>query len=182
MNKMITWAVGVFFGSVLLIGCAPVLEEGVVLPVVYNAPAEGLFEAKVGIQCSRGPNGELVVDLKPNHRARGVAVVSFGVEGEEYGRWLIRPDAFETIDHVVYGELPEGAVQIHPEGDVPPAPLPREGIIRVRVAYGYDSMFPPAAAMGHRGMRIELVGDDQVRYFGETAGGPTFRWSVDDED
>ena len=184
MNRILTWVVVAFFGPALLIGCAaPALEEGTVLPVVHNPPAEGLFEGKVSIQCSRGPNGELVVDLKPNHRASGVSMLSFGVEGEEYGRWLIWPGFYgPPIRHVVYGELPEGNIQKHPKDDVPPSPLPREGVIYVRVSYGCDSIIPPAASSGYCGIKIELVGDDQIRYLGETPLGPYCRWSGDDED
>ena len=162
-----------------LMGCEPALMEGDVRPVVYNTPAQELFEPKVSIRCSRGPEGELVVDVAPNSRVRLISHVWVTVEGDELERWHIHCERlgvallgyirYGQIRHVVYGEIPNDTIQEYPEGDVPPAPLPPEAVVHVMVKY--EAVGTLALGDGWSGwccIWVELVGDDEVKYLGES--------------
>jgi hypothetical protein len=162
--------------TVGLIGCEPALMEGDVGLVAYNTPAEELSEPKVSIRCSRGPDGELVVDVAPNLRTRLITDVDFAVEGDERSRWdlhcehlgvaLLCYNMFGQIRHVVYGEVPKDTIQEYPEENSSPTPLPPEAVVHVKARYVYNVF--PDGDVGTCCIWIQLVGDDEVKYLGES--------------
>jgi hypothetical protein len=126
----------------------------------------GVFiDGKVNIHCSRDEHGRLVVDLEPNWRVNGICRVEFWLEGGEEYLWVVE-ERDVPFERIVYGWPPTGARQQLPKDNVPPAPLPSEGVLYIAVDFQWDKPIPPTPIGDNIVLRVLLTANGSAQPIG----------------
>lgn len=147
-KKVVRWSV--FLGSIALVVAVVLFVSGCGYP-------------KVAIHCSRDPEGRLIADLKPDWRVLELGKIHFWLEGDDDWLWVL-DEKKVPIRHIVYGVIPNGAIQVHPENNVPPRRIPIGHVLYVGVKYYFDNLMPASSSCA---VKLQLTEDGGVTLLGD---------------
>jgi hypothetical protein len=127
----------------------------------------------VDVTLSVDTAGRPTIVVAPGWRVDAIYSVRVWLDGDKAILWGVKAQNYAAypLTRLVYGQVPEGAVQTFPSADVVPPAIPSGVIFYVEVHYLWDSAIPPAACGNTSTVKARLLEDGRIENLGHAVSG-----------